>query len=70
MLAPRVDPVGLVEHPAGFVAAPRPRPLRRRIAAAVVLLAFLSVSVVTTALSAGRYCLTSEATSPSPLHAR
>ena len=45
-----------------------PRPLRTRIAAAALIVAFLSVTVVTTALSLGGYCLTTEASRPSPLH--
>ena len=70
MQIPRVDPVGLLEIPSGFAARPSPRPLRTRIAAAALVVAFLSVTVVTTALGLGRYCLTTEASRPSPLHAQ
>ena len=68
MQAPRVNPVGVVEIPPGYASSPRPPALRVRLAAAGILLAFVSVIAVTTALSAGRYCLTSSAGGPSPLH--
>ena len=70
MEPPRVNPVGVVEQPEGYVVGPRALSLRHRVAAGIVLASFLAVVLVTTALSAGRYCLTSEASSPSPLHGR
>jgi hypothetical protein len=70
MQVPRVDPVGVLEIPSDYLARPRARPLRTRIAAAALVVAFLSVTVVTTALSLGGYCLTTEASRPSPLHAQ
>lgn len=70
MQVPRVDPVGVLEIPSDFVARPSSRPLRTRIAAAALVVAFFSVTVVTTALSLGGYCLTTEASRPSPLHAQ
>lgn len=70
MELPRVDPVGLVEVPEGYTARPRRLPLPLRLVAAGVLLAFGLVGTVTTVVSLGRYCLTSDATSPSPLQTR
>ncbi len=68
MQPPRVSPVGVVEHPPGYATSARALPRPMRLAAAGILVAFLSVVAVTTAMSGGRYCLTSNAGSPSPLH--
>jgi len=62
----RVKPVGIVERPAGTPGRPRCHPLRVRIAAVVALVSFVTVSMVTTVLSLGAYCLTSGA-GPVPL---
>ena len=62
----RVKPVGIVECPAGAQGRPRRHPLRVRIAAVVALVSFVTVSMVTTVLSVGVYCLTS-GTGPVPL---
>jgi len=70
MEIPRVNAVGLLEVPEDYVARPRPLPVVMRLAAASILLAFGLVGTVTTVASLGRYCLTSNATSPSPLQQR
>lgn len=62
----RVKPVGIVERQAGTPGRPRCHPLRVRIAAVVALVSFVTVSMVTTVLSLGAYCLTSGA-GPVPL---
>jgi hypothetical protein len=57
MELPRVNPIGILE---GGVASPR-RPSRRlRAAALAVLLLFAAMTVVTTVVSLGAYCLTTE----------
>lgn len=58
---PRVNPIGLFEAPPDFHAEPRrfSRPLR--LLAAALLLLFLGATLVTTTVSLGRYCLTSDA---------
>ena len=66
MDAPRVNPVGVVEFPAGY--RPRRLPPGLRLVAAGLLVAFVTVVAVTTGLSAGGYCLTSDTSRPSPLH--
>ena len=64
---PRVNPVGVVETPAGYTRTPRQLPGPLRIAAAALLLAFGVVGTATTVQSLGRYCLTSQASAASPL---
>lgn len=64
MQLPRVNPVGLVEQPPGYVARPRAYPARLRLAAALLLGAFVAVSVGTTVYSLGVYCLTTWAGLP------
>ena len=64
MQIPRVNPVGLVEHPEGYEASVRAYSMRRRLTAAVVLGAFLAVSIVATVYSLGAYCLTTDAGMP------
>lgn len=64
---PRVDPVGLTAFPAGFRARPRRYGTRVRLAALVVLAAFLAAGTATTVASLGAWCLTSDAGSaPAP----
>jgi hypothetical protein len=57
---PRTNPVGLPEVPASFVMSPRAYPRRVRILAGLLLGAFVAVVSVTTAVSLGAYCLTSD----------
>ncbi len=61
MEPPRVNPVGITEHPPGYGARTRRYPVGLRVLAAGVLLAFLVVGVATTVASLGAYCLTSDA---------
>lgn len=62
MEAPRVNPIGLVEAPPDFTATPRrfSRPLR--LFAGLLLVLFLLGTMVTTVVSLGRYCLTTDST--------
>jgi hypothetical protein len=64
MELPRVNPIGILE---GGAASPRrPSPLLRALAV-VVLLVFVAVTVLTTVLSVGSYCLTTEPGDVRPL---
>lgn len=63
---PRVNPVGIVEHAAGWSVSPRAYAAGVRLAAAIVLGAFLVVGAATTVHSLGAYCLTSHAGTPLP----
>ena len=63
MELPRVNPVGIVERPAP--GRPRRYPLRVRVPAVIALATFVTVSMVTTVISLGAYCLTS-GTGPVP----
>ena len=66
LAAPRVNPVGVLETPTGYVASPRRHgPAVRGLAFALVL-AFTTVVAVTTAATLGRWCLTSEASAAAP----
>jgi hypothetical protein len=67
MRIPRVNPVGIVEYPPAYAAAPRAYAAGIRLAAAVIAGAFMAVSVGTTVYSLGIYCLTSYADIPFPL---
>ena len=58
--------IGLVEHPAGYSCRPRTFSTSLRLAAAVILGAFVIVGVATTVYSLGAYCLTSHAGFPAP----
>ena len=64
MRLPRVNPIGLVEHPEEFIRVPRSYPRGLRLAAAIALSAFVVVMVTTTVYSLGGYCLTSHAGAP------
>ena len=57
---PRVDPIGIVRYPEGFEATPRVYGRRLKTTAVVMLVIFSLVVVVTTGVSLGRYCLTSD----------
>lgn len=58
---PRVDPSGRVQYPEGYVGTPRHYGFWTRTLVWTLLLTFVAVVVVTTGLSLGRYCLTSDA---------
>ena len=66
---PRANPVGITVIPDGFVQRPRAYGSAVRVAAALVLGAFLTVVVVTTSASLGAYCLTSDGANVSDLPA-
>lgn len=63
MELPQVSPIGLLERPAA-TGPPRRYPRGLRLLAAMVLAGFLFVTVVSTVVSLGRYCLTSHAGNP------
>ena len=62
MEPPRVNPIGLLETPSEFARTPRrfSRPLR--LLASLLLVLFLLGTMVTTVVSLGRYCLTTDST--------
>jgi hypothetical protein len=60
METPHVDAVGLVRYPEDYEAIPRELPVWKRLFAAVLLLFFFAVTVVTGAVTLGAYCLTSD----------
>jgi len=61
MEPPRINPVGLLETSEDFTASPRrfSRPLR--LLAGALLAIFLAATVVSSVVSLGRYCLTTDA---------
>ncbi|HEX2574117.1 MAG TPA: hypothetical protein VH877_31515 [Polyangia bacterium] len=67
MELPRVDAIGIVRYPPGYQPSERPRSPVLRLVAAVLLMVFLVVVVATTAISLGRYCLTSDGADTSAL---
>ncbi len=60
MELPRVNPIGIVEVPNGYDATPRRYPKPLRWLATAVLVAFALVTITTTVVSLGQYCLTSD----------
>jgi hypothetical protein len=67
MELPRVNPIGLTEIPPGFQARRRRYSLTARVVATVVLAVFALVVTVTTVVSLGSYCLTSDASNTAGL---
>ncbi len=67
MELPRVNPVGLTEIPPGFQSRRRRYSLTARVVATVVLAVFALVVTVTTVVSLGSYCLTSDGSNTSGL---
>lgn len=65
-----MNPVGVVEVPEGWVSRPRRVPGPLRAVAGFLLVAFFGVTTVTSAISLGRYCLTSHASDARPLQPR
>lgn len=59
--APHVDPIGLVRYPTDYEGRPRRYSKGLRLVAFMVLVVFAGVVVVTTGVSLGAYCLTSDA---------
>jgi len=62
MEPPRVNPVGLLEAPADLARTPRRFSAPLRLLAATLLVLFLLGTMVTTVVSLGRYCLTTDST--------
>jgi len=67
MELPRVNPVGLTEIPPGFQVRRRRYSLIARVVATAVLALFILVATVTTVVSLGSYCLTSDGSNASGL---
>lgn len=57
---PQVDPIGIVRYPGDYSAPPRTYPPWLRVMAAMLLVIFATVVVVSTGISIGTYCLTSD----------
>lgn len=57
---PRVNPIGIVELPEDYQATPRRWPAPLRWAATVILATFVLVTLTTTVVSLGQYCLTTD----------
>jgi len=60
MELPHANPVGIAVTPEGFSQRPRRYGSALRIAAGLLIGAFLAVVCVTTAVSLGEYCLTTD----------
>ena len=60
METPHVNPVGLVEVPDDYASQPRRFSRYSRLFASLLLLFFFAATVVTSTLSLGGYCLTSD----------
>ena len=60
MDVPRVDPIGLSEVPGAFSQTPRRHSRATRAMTTVLIGIFVGVSSVTTAVSLGAYCLTTD----------
>jgi hypothetical protein len=61
MEPPRVNPVGILETEPDFVSSPRRYSPRLRLLAGLLLALFFGATMVTTVVSLGRYCLTTDA---------
>ena len=61
MEPPRVNPIGILETAPDFVSSPRQYSPRLRLLAGLLLALFFGATVVTTVVSFGRYCLTTDA---------
>ena len=60
MQTPRVNPVGLLEQPEEL-SAPRRFSRSQRLLAGIFVALFLLVTIASTVVSLGRYCLTTDA---------
>ena len=60
MKLPRVNPVGIVEVPEDYQTTPRQWPAPLRWAATALLATFVLVTLTTTVVSLGQYCLTTD----------
>lgn len=61
MEPPRVNPIGILETAPEFTAVPRRYSGRLRLLAVLLLALFFAATVVTTVISLGQYCLTTDA---------
>ncbi len=61
MEPPRVNPIGILETEPDFVSSSRRYSPRLRLLAGLLLALFFGATVVTTVVSLGRYCLTTDA---------
>lgn len=61
MESPRVNPIGILETAPDFVSSPRRYSLRLRVLTGLLLAFFFGTTVVTTVVSFGQYCLTTDA---------
>lgn len=64
----QVNPIGRADIPPGFQAGRRRYSLAARVVATAVLTLFTVVVIVTTVVSLGSYCLTSDGSNASGLH--
>ncbi|MEL7372653.1 MAG: hypothetical protein AAFN74_27250 [Myxococcota bacterium] len=60
LTGPSVNPIGIVSYPEDYTAAPRAYGAWMRTTATAVLIVFAIVVTVTTGVSLGAYCLTSD----------
>ena len=70
MEPPRINPIGLLEAPPDLASTPRRFSAALRLLASVLLVLFLLGTMVTTVVSLGRYCLTTDSTDTRALPAR
>jgi hypothetical protein len=70
MQPPRVNPIGLFETPPDFPSTPRRFSGRLRLLAGLLLALVFLGTVVTTVVSLGRYCLTTDSTDTRVLRTR
>jgi hypothetical protein len=68
MEPPHVNPIGILESPADLISTPRQFSRRLRLLAGLLLALFFLGTVVTTVISFGRYCSTTDATDTRALH--
>ena len=61
MQTPRVNPIGLLEQPEEVSASPRRFSRPQRLIAGIFVALFLLVTIASTVVSLGRYCLTTDA---------
>jgi hypothetical protein len=65
---PRINPIGILETSPDMVSSPRRFSPRLRLLAGLLLALFFLGTVVTTVVSFGRYCLTTDAADTRSLH--
>jgi hypothetical protein len=70
MEPPRVNPIGLLETPPDLASTPRRFSAPLRLLAGLLLVLFLLGTMVTTVVSLGRYCLTTDSADTRALPSR